>query len=509
MLLRILEKRLRGSTIKAFADDIGGVFQDWEADSPILESIFTDFAKMSGLELNVNKTVCIPLWDAPIEVIRGEIKNRDSIWKEVSVESQGTYLGFSVGPGSPGVSWEKPIHKFSKRCKLWGNLGLGTYFSTMAYNTFAASTLGFVAQLTIPTNTVLRAEQKGINRLLLGPGNWRKESDPFYLKESFGQPISFKSTAFAARAAKFRVKNTHDRQRRRGGRSTDLISIQEMSKRLTNLIEDHRFLNRVDDWSEWYSSSYVTILQRNATSLEEEFGITEGGIGRDIVGHPPPWSEEERAKVRRNYQKKVYQSILIASQPCPVDRIRDNITRWSEDCGYTRGWGISTHIGIAAPKIHRHLVRLRSLVPPRVCSSAFKTIFNGWITHKRQQKSHSSSNRCWFGCNPEAKDCIEHYCMCPAVLNVLQRKLRIVLSRENALAFWMLDCPNDDAAITCSALSTYAAYSTVNLYRNLGKHVSQEVAEDAMGQFLIQSTGGHEKLRKFLDDRWAAGMRHI
>ena len=40
ILLRILANRVQGSSIKAFADDIGAVFSDWDSSAPIIEGIF-------------------------------------------------------------------------------------------------------------------------------------------------------------------------------------------------------------------------------------------------------------------------------------------------------------------------------------------------------------------------------------------------------------------------------------------------------------------------------------
>ena len=48
-------------TIRAFADDIGAVIEDWDHDGPQLEASFREFATMSGLELNIPKTIAIPL----------------------------------------------------------------------------------------------------------------------------------------------------------------------------------------------------------------------------------------------------------------------------------------------------------------------------------------------------------------------------------------------------------------------------------------------------------------
>ena len=62
VLLRILTKRIPGGTYKAFADDIGAIFQNWDVDSVIAESIFSEFAEMSGLKLNIEKNG----WHSPL-----------------------------------------------------------------------------------------------------------------------------------------------------------------------------------------------------------------------------------------------------------------------------------------------------------------------------------------------------------------------------------------------------------------------------------------------------------
>ena len=64
VLLQTLKLRLPTSTSKAFADDIGAVTTDFPATQAISERTFAEFAEMSGLELNIKKTVCIPLWES-------------------------------------------------------------------------------------------------------------------------------------------------------------------------------------------------------------------------------------------------------------------------------------------------------------------------------------------------------------------------------------------------------------------------------------------------------------
>ena len=87
---------VRGS-IRAFADDIGAVIEDWDGDGPKLEAIFREFATISGLELNIPKTVAIPLWDEPLPDIKQALGIAIPAWRDIAVQSKGTYLGLRCG----------------------------------------------------------------------------------------------------------------------------------------------------------------------------------------------------------------------------------------------------------------------------------------------------------------------------------------------------------------------------------------------------------------------------
>ena len=146
-----------------------------------------------------------------------------------------------------------------------------------------------------------------------------------------------------------------------------------------------------------------------------------------------------------------------------------------------------------------------SFSPPRVCASVFRTIANGWCTHRRFQQRFCATNKCMLGCPGEAEDSIEHYCRCPVTLEVLRAQLNITVSPQRGLAFWLMDCPRSKDMAICSALSCYAAYSTFNFYRCKKKIPSTAVAIDAMRQSIFQAVGGSAKLKRWLDNRWRAG----
>ena len=201
---------------------------------------------------------------------------------------------------------------------------------------------------------------------------------------------------------------------------------------------------------------------------------------------------ETREKQKRNFPKTTYSLLLKSICPDPVNRIRHKIARWSENVDNYVGWGLPDQLNVTANRIHCNLSRLRSLVVLRVCAAAFRSLFNGWCTHHRFQRRHAASNICVFGCSASASDSLEHYCRCPVVLHVLQRKLRVEVTPRAALRLFMLDIPrSDDNLLRCCALINYAVYNTFNALRAKSTISSAEVSSDALGQALLNAIMGH------------------
>ena len=283
ILLRMLTKKLPKATFKAFADDIGAVITDWDTDSPVAEQIFSEFAIMSGLDLNIKKTVCIPLWLDGKRELEQTLRGSERTWKDVSITGAGTYLGFVEGPERGNKTYDKPAHKFIKRCCQWGGMGAGLQYTTVAFNTFAASTLAFVAQLDSPTEEVIEAEKSGVRKCLPGPGNWyRVYHDPYFLKEVYGQQHSFRGIRYVSQAAQLRVTWKHDCYTKKH-REQNILSIEEMSNRIgsagANLYDDRTF-----QWAKWYASSHAKQLHNNRLELERK-GISIESVLVEIAGH--------------------------------------------------------------------------------------------------------------------------------------------------------------------------------------------------------------------------------
>eukprot|EP00972_Heterocapsa_arctica_P027581 4055139-Heterocapsa_arctica.AAC.1 len=64
----------------------------------------------------MSKTVIIHLWPMRLDAFRRTVLH-DSFpaWRGVSLAIDGTYLGFSVGPGGHSRQWNKALLKYADR----------------------------------------------------------------------------------------------------------------------------------------------------------------------------------------------------------------------------------------------------------------------------------------------------------------------------------------------------------------------------------------------------------
>ena len=509
VLLQMLAKRLPTSVIRAFADDIGAVVTDFPGQQAMLERTFKEFEEMSGLELNIKKTVCIPLWEEGLVDIPRQL--REGAWKDLNVSDHGTYLGFVQGPGKEGKSWQKPIIKYSQRCNNWQSINQGIYFATTAYNTFAVSVLSFIAQLEVPSKEVLAAEAVGLFRMTPGAKDWRNRQDLFFLKESYGLAASFQSVHFQAQAAKLRVVAHHELWRisKRGceGYPSQFPSISRMHQKIKHLLSFSEFPDRAIRWAGWYNNSYIFNLISNQQALAVQ-NIKLDPILRSLAGSDP-WNGETRDKIRPQIQRAITAEIKKKALPDPQVRLRDKIKRWYKIRNNTHPRSVP-RFSLAGPPHHtsaaiaRCLCRLGRLVAPRVAAAVFKFLWNGWCCKARFQQRDQPGCECVLGCiqagRINAQDAQEHYCHCPAVHEVWKTKLRTVCPVEVALHVWLLACGQleSDDMLTSTALMIYATFMAINHYRHHGK-VTRPVAKEFLKQAVNKAVFGHPKSMRFVE----------
>jgi len=107
-------------SLRAYADDVGIVLMNFMLVLGSLGAAFHCIGEGTGLNLNVSKTIFIPLW--PVcnkKQLTNLIREIWPAWRDMIISDRGKYLGFLLGPGSSNHIWDKALDKASKRVELW------------------------------------------------------------------------------------------------------------------------------------------------------------------------------------------------------------------------------------------------------------------------------------------------------------------------------------------------------------------------------------------------------
>jgi hypothetical protein len=191
--------------IRAFADDTAMVVENFHRFADTIYDTFQKFGGISGLRLNLPKTILVPLWPTHLGGVRRMLADEFPAWAKVKVDFSARYLGFLIGPESAGKIWDQAMIKYNARCLAWRHLRLGLQYDARVYRTFCISVLGFLWQLARVPPEVLDAEAGALRKFAPGPGNWATPLDLFCLQSSFGFTFAFQSVETSAIAAKLRV----------------------------------------------------------------------------------------------------------------------------------------------------------------------------------------------------------------------------------------------------------------------------------------------------------------
>ena len=371
VLLVRLEKVLSGEdeVARAFADDTAVVVQDYTKTIGTLANLFREYASISCLELNINKTVFIPLW--PLSSVRGLrnlITELCPSWRDIRIDVKGKYLGYIIGPGSAELSWSAPLRKFDQRVSNWENK-CGLLWSSIYYNTFVVTTLEFVAQLERISKDVLDSELAALRKLAPGPGNWVRLEDLENL-DRFGIGTGFRTIALTAKAAKFRLMRDLGPQR---------LWEKAESIRVTQRDSFRR------PFGKWHQRAFATTLHDNWNMCKRQ-GIRTVASGE-------------------NFQKIT--RAMLSQKLCPFDleeRIRLKMKRWC----------FKDAPGHVAARLVNNFATFCGKLPPAVISTYFRALWNGVPTSRRMETCKDFKTvPCVFKCSSTAADSLEHYCRCP------------------------------------------------------------------------------------------------
>ena len=161
LLIERIRMELPSAVIRAYADDTAVLVQNLWEDTPTLARIFTDFGNISNLQLNLNKTVVIPLFPNPdLSTVQNRLSQSVPSWSAVQFSYYAKYLGFILGPEAGDKGWKDPVTKFLQRAQAWSDRQLGLYCTTTSYNVFASSVLTYLAQLLPPPKAGLGCRKR-------------------------------------------------------------------------------------------------------------------------------------------------------------------------------------------------------------------------------------------------------------------------------------------------------------------------------------------------------------
>jgi hypothetical protein len=483
LLLRKLASALPNDAVRAFADDTAMVMHDWWGSAGMVRRIFSEFSNISGLDLNLPKTVMIPLWPAPVLEVRKAVEGTLPEWEGINIAEYGTYLGFAEGPGKGSHTWDKAAHKYFERAQLWGRQGLGLFYTTTAYNTSVITVLSFIGQLENPPDAVLEIEKVALRHMASGPGNWILPADLQHLSECYGQAMSFNGIQTSAWSAQVRTALVE-------AMNTGGLDVNSRASLLRHLLQSAEFLGRRRIWQHWYDQSHLFVLEA-AVRRFDALGTPSKRLLKPCKVERS--STKQRHKLGAGFQKAVRKHIIKRTMPDSEERMRSKLKRWHLP-GLPR---------VVASRALAGLKALRSLVPPRVSAAVLSTMWNRWTTARRFQRRA----RCTLGCSLSAEDSIEHYSRCPVVRTVASNRLGMYdtgasfLPLFNLVADELRSEPRKSRLVRAAVL-TYATYRSTQTARYAGGLTTERAAE-YMVQYIKEAVRGHAVATRLIDSWWS------
>jgi len=301
VLLRRINRVLPHALPRAYADDLALVTNRLEQDLPKLVTTFMEYERLSGLALNLSKTVLVPLWDKGTGDAQAMIDCVAPVWGAIRIQEHAEYLGFILGPAAKDRSWLKPLRKFEDRAREWGAVGGGMHLTLLAYAVYIFPVLGFVAQLRRPPAEWAEVERRAASRLFPGPlGLYRGVealARPALQREPDRPPHLRQGRAMSCSLLRG--------QGRRG------LMIEARARDIHTAFQDSEFFFKMGSSVAWWSDTAVSVLHNNLLKLSGK------GINRTAIMHRA--KKATMVEARRSWQKSTRQLLeqLIPS-PLPI-----------------------------------------------------------------------------------------------------------------------------------------------------------------------------------------------
>jgi hypothetical protein len=364
--------------VTVFADDIAIATRRLPELLKVLLSLMDLLEAAACLNLNLDKTIAVPLWAQGIFHTRRQIVEGIPRLTKILVQSSGKYLGIHLGPGAAEVRWDSALTKFWTRC-LNAKATNGGFFEALRhYHVYGVSVLTYLLQLTPATADLLNIERRAAQNLTRGPWHAIPGACLAALKD-LGFPAEVRSLQLISQASMFRVAES-------------CINFEDLSDGITRQPNDREALMRPRS-PEWHASAIMTGLIANR---------------RFVQSVAPRFATQPLVDI----QARLF-TILRARQPDPWDLLfRRRLSRHMPSDS------------VCCRTVRQHMRTANELLPPKLVWSALKVLCNGLPTSRRLQDAILPCRLCGGECG----DCIEHMVHCGTLVIFLCQFFPVVSS---------------------------------------------------------------------------------
>ena len=408
----------------AFADDIGIVIRNVRDTLPEIARIFSDFSRISGLHLNFEKCVVIPLADSEDKINDFTSCFHEAVpeWSKFAIKTHGEYLGFQLGPGSADTQFDNAIKKGTDTIQRWKNLSAGFFYNILASNVFVMSLFTYVGQLSACDKKIDNFLKYLERKLFAGPGNWLPPGFLCSLSD-IGFPSQIRNIKDCIAASKVRVA------------CLSSLDLDTLSTEVGLAIIAHR-INFPDGHphADWHYNAFAVNLVLAKRGMQCE--LTNAGE------HPEKWFRKASLK-QKSLQKNVL-SLISQANHCKryaklTNQLRKRLERFR----------LGIPLGHATARALSRLKSLRGHVKPSAHGVFIKTLLNGWPTSRRMRHTkvdiRHETRSCPF-CG-SGEDSLEHFAHCKWCKDVFSH---FQVSCSSILDFLCLD----SACVEVSYLSS-------------------------------------------------------
>ena len=433
--LQHIINRKDDQALGAFADDIGIVIRNVQDTLPEISSIFSDFARISGLHLNIEKCVVIPLVDSDVKIQEFTAYFHESVpeWSNFAIKTHGEYLGFQLGPGSTNAQFDNALKKGTDTIQRWKNLSAGFFYNILASNVFILSLFTYVGQLAACDKKIDTFLNYLERKLFVGPGNWLPPGFLCSLND-IGFPSQVRNIKDNIAASKVRVA------------CLSSLDLDTLSTEVGLAISAHRIKFPFGHpHYDWHCNAFAVNLTLAKREMQCE--LTNAGE------HPEKWFRKASLK-QKSLQRKVLNLISQAAH-CKrygklVNQIRKRLERFC----------LGIPLGHATARAISRLKSLRGRVKPSAHGVFIKTLLNGWPTSRRMRHTKDDirheTRSCPF-CG-SGDDSLEHFALCRWCKDVFSH---FHVSCNSILDFLCLDSASSDVAYLTSKVKVLSLLFTI------------------------------------------------